>query len=96
MIINENPNTKDVSSNGKIGDVTNNPLDASWIILFETDGEKYTITNRGLCTYLRVIKSLHSLLRQSRTKYMTATGQLVKDKVSIMNFNTQSDALIKF
>ena len=34
--------------NGKTGDVTNNPLDASWIILFETDGEKYTITNRGL------------------------------------------------
>ena len=29
-------------------DVTNNKLDASWILLFQTNGEKYTITNRGL------------------------------------------------
>ena len=30
------------------GDVTGNQLDASWLILFQTDGEKYTVTNRGL------------------------------------------------
>ena len=32
VIINENLNIYDTFSNGKTGDVTNNPLDASWII----------------------------------------------------------------
>ena len=36
VIINENLNVNDVFSNGKTGDVTNNKLDASWIILFQT------------------------------------------------------------
>ena len=48
VIINENLNVNDAFSNGKTGDVTNNKLDASWIILFQTNGEKYTVTNRGL------------------------------------------------
>ena len=32
---------------GKTGDNTNQQLDASWLLLFETNGETYTITYRG-------------------------------------------------
>ena len=31
-----------------------------------------------------------------KVKFMTATGQLVKDKISIMNFNTKPDSLENF
>ena len=96
VIINENLNTKDVFSNGKTGDVTNNQLDASWIILFETDGEKYTITNRGLRYIFESDKELTFYYDSQNKIYDSATGQLVKDKVSIMNFNTQPDALSNF
>jgi predicted transcriptional regulator len=33
---------------GKTGDTSNQNLDSSWVLLFETDGEKYTITYRGV------------------------------------------------
>ena len=96
VIINENLNTVDVFSNGKTGDVTNNQLDASWIILFETDGEKYTITNRGLRYIFESDAELTFYYDSQNKIYDSATGQLVKDKVGIMNFNTKPDSLENF
>ncbi len=96
VIINENLNVNDVFSNGKTGDVTNNKLDASWIILFQTNGEKYTVTNRGLRYVFESDKELSFYYDSQNKIYDSSTGQLVKDKIGIMNFNTQPDALTNF
>ena len=96
IIINENLNTVDVFSNGKTGDVTNNQLDSSWIILFETNGEKYTVTNRGLRYIFESDAELSFYFDGQNKIYDSQTGQLVKDKVAIMNFNTQPDSLLPF
>lgn len=96
VIINENLNTVDVFSNGKTGDVTNNQLDSSWLILFETNGEKYTITNRGLRYIFESDKELSFYFDGQSKIYDSQTGQLVKDKIAIMNFNTQPDSLNAF
>ena len=47
MITQNNLDITSEFSTGKTGDVTDQQLDASWLLLFETDGEKYTITSRG-------------------------------------------------
>lgn len=96
IIINENLNTVDVFSNGKTGDVTNNQLDSSWLILFQTNGEKYTVTNRGLRYIFESDKELSFYFDGQNKIYDSQTGQLVKDKVAIMNFNTKPDALEAF
>ena len=96
VIINENLNTVDVFSNGKTGDVTNNQLDSSWLILFETNGEKYTVTNRGLRYIFESDKELSFYFDGQNKIYDSQTGQLVKDKVAVMNFNTQPDKLEPF
>ena len=96
VIINENLNIYDNFSNGKTGDVTNNQLDASWIILFETDGEKYTVTNRGLRYVFESDTELNFYFDGENKIYDSVTGQLVKDKIAVMNFNTQPDNLNAF
>ena len=96
VIINENLNTVDVFSNGKTGDVTNNQLDSSWLILFQTNGEKYTVTNRGLRYIFESDKELSFYFDGQNKIYDSQTGQLVKDKVAIMNFNTKPDSLEAF
>jgi len=96
IIINENLNTADVFSNGKTGDVTNNQLDSSWLILFQTNGEKYTVTNRGLRYIFESDSELSFYFDGVNKIYNSQTGQLVKDKVAIMNFNTKPDSLLPF
>ena len=96
VIINENLNVNDVFSNGKTGDVTNNQLDSSWLILFQTNGETYTITNRGLRYVFESDKELSFYFDGQNKIYDSATGQLVKDKIGIMNFNTKPDLLTAF
>ena len=96
VIINENLNIYDTFSNGKTGDVTQNQLDASWLILFETNGEKYTVTNRGLRYVFESDKELSFYFDGQNKIYDSVTGQLVKDKISILNFNTKPDSLVAF
>jgi len=85
-----------VFSNGKTGDVTNNQLDSSWLILFQTNGEKYTVTNRGLRYIFESDSELSFYFDGVNKIYNSQTGQLVKDKVAIMNFNTKPDSLLPF
>ena len=48
VITNQNLDTVSKFSQGKTGDVSNQNLDASWLLYFKTDGEKYTITYRAI------------------------------------------------
>ena len=48
VITNQNLDTVSKFSQGKTGDVSNQNLDASWLLYFKTDGEKYTIPHRAL------------------------------------------------
>ena len=96
VIINENLNVYDTFSNGKTGDVTNNQLDASWLILFQTNGEKYTVTNRGLRYIFESDTELSFYFDGQNKIYDSATGQLVKDKISVLNYNTKPDSLNAF
>ena len=47
VITNNNLDINSAFSIGKTGDNTNAQLDASWLLLFETDGDKYTVTYRA-------------------------------------------------
>jgi hypothetical protein len=74
---------------GKTGDISNQRLDASWLILFETDGETYTVTNRSTRYVFESIKEVRFFFDSGDKIYDTNTGKIVKDKISVLSINTK-------
>jgi hypothetical protein len=74
---------------GKTGDISNQQLDASWLILFETDGETYTVTNRATRYVFESVREVRFYYDSSDKIYDTSTGKLVKDKITVLNINTK-------
>jgi len=77
---------------GKAGDNTGNKLDSSWLLAFETDGETYTVTYRGLEYYFESIKENRFFFDGSKKIYDVSTGKTQKDIVNILNFNTKPNS----
>jgi hypothetical protein len=76
-------------STGKTGDLTNQNLDASWVLLFQTDGETYTITSRGQRYVFESDKEIRFYYDSSDKVYDPLTNEIVKDKISLMSINRQ-------
>ena len=91
-----NLNTVSEFSLGKQGDSSNQQLDSSWLLLFETDGEKYTITTRGLRYVFQSDKQLRFYFDSNDKIYDSRTGRIVKDNISVLSINAQPDALTSF
>jgi len=75
-------------STGKSGDQTNQNLDSSWILLFQTDGETYTITYRGKRYVFESDREIRFYYDSSDKVFDPLTNEIVKDKISLMSINT--------
>lgn len=80
-------------STGKTGDLSNQQLDASWILLFQTDGEKYTVTYRGQRYVFESDKEIRFYYDSSDKVYDPATNEIVKDRISLMSINQSLDTI---
>ena len=89
VIIENNLNLTDNFSTGKTGDTTNLSQDASWLLLFQTDGEKYTVTSRGLRYIFESDEEIKFYYDSSDKIYENKTGKIIKDKISVLNINPQ-------
>lgn len=92
-------NNLDLESNfstGKSGDVTGQQLDASWLLLFETDGADYTVTFRGLRYVFESDKEVRFYFDESNKVFDAETGRMVKDTVSVLDINTRPESVIPF
>ena len=96
VILKENLNITGEFSNGKAGDITRSNLDASWLLLFETNGEKYTITTRGLRYVFESDEEINFYYDAKKKIFDNKTGQLIKDKINILSVNTQPDSTSAF
>ncbi len=96
IVTENNLNTSANFSTGKTGDITNQQLDASWLLLFETNGETYTIKNRGMRYIFESDQEIRFYFDSSDKIYNNLTGKIVKDKISILNINTQPDSALPF
>jgi hypothetical protein len=75
------------------GDNSGTNQDKSWIFAFETNGEKYTVTYRGLEYYFESIKENRFFFDGTRKVYDSSTGKVQKDKVSILKVNPKPNTL---
>tara|TARA_B110000971_G_scaffold221868_1_gene271145 strand:+ start:1181 stop:4597 length:3417 start_codon:yes stop_codon:yes gene_type:complete len=96
IITENNLNTSNDFSTGKTGDVSNQQLDSSWMLLFETDGETYTIKNRAMRYIFESDQEIRFYFNSSDKIYNNLTGKIVKDRISILNINTQPDSALPF
>ena len=96
VIINNNLDTTSDFDLGKTGDTSNQQLDNSWLLLFETDGEKYTITYRGLRYVYQSDNQIRFYYDSTDKIYDSKTGKIVKDTIKILSNNNQPDSLSPF
>ena len=83
-------------STGFAGNVSNGNLDASWLLLFETNGETYKVTYRGLRYVFESDREIKFYYDSGDKIYDSQTGKTIKDKLSILSINTQPDSTSPF
>ena len=96
LVLAENINTLNDFAPGKAGDITGENLDASWMLYFKTDGEKYTITYRNLRYVMESADEIRFFFDAADKIYDPATGQIVRDKIDILNINRKPGELVPF
>ena len=78
------------------GDLTNQNLDSSWILLFTSDTVQYTITSRKLRYIFESDAELTFYFDSSVKIYDSTSSSTVLDTVKVLSVNTQPDMLIPF
>ena len=96
LVTESNIDKKSNFSLSKTGDVSNQQLDASWLVLFETDGETYTVSHRGMRYVFESRQQIRFFFDSSDKVYDPSTGRIIKDKVSVMSINTVPDGINAF
>jgi hypothetical protein len=96
IIFETNLNQNITFSLGKAGDVSNQKLDNSWLFLFTTDTEYYTVQYRQLRYIFESDKQIRFYFDASDKIYDVKTNTTVKDKIKILRINTQPDLTIPY
>lgn len=81
---------------GKQGNNTSSRLDASWLFLFTTDNEFYTVKYRSVRYIFESEKQIRFYYDSSDKIYDIKTNTVIKDKIKILNINTKPDDTIPF
>ena len=77
LITTNNLNVNSPFSIGKTGDATNQQLDASWLLKFNTDGDTYTITHRAMRYIFESDQDIRFYYDSSDKIYNNKTGKIV-------------------
>jgi len=96
VILNNNLSIGNAFNTGRSGDNSNQNLDSSWLLLFETDGEKYTITYRGVRYIFESDKEVRFYFDETDKIYDSRTGQIITDKINLLSINKQPDSIQPF
>jgi hypothetical protein len=89
----------DTSSNFSLlkqGIVTNTQQDSSWILLFTTDNEYYTITSRESRYIFESDKQLRFYFDSNLKIYDSRTNSIINDRINVLGVNNQPDSTQPF
>jgi hypothetical protein len=81
---------------GSSGDNSNKALDSSWLILFTTDTEYYTVKSRKIKYIFESDKQIRFYFDSNDKVYDSRSNKIVKDKISILNINTRPNTVAPF
>lgn len=96
IIFESNLDTSSDFSLGKQGDNSNQKLDSSWLLLFTTDTEFYTVKSRLTRYIFESDTQVRFYFDASDKVYDTRTNTTVKDKINILSINTSPNSTAPF
>lgn len=74
------------------GDTSGSNLDASWLINFVTDGNSYTITNRGLEYIFESVLQTRFYFDSDLKVFDSRTGKTIQDQIKLLTVNKKPDS----
>jgi len=96
IIFETNLNQSSAFTLAKQADATNTNQDSSWMLLFTTDNETYTITTRLLRYIFESDSELSFYFDDDLTIYDNTTNSTVRDQIKILNINRQPTKVYPF
>jgi hypothetical protein len=96
IIFEGNLNQTDAFSLGKTGDNTNEKLDSSWLLLFTTDTEFYTVTTRKIRYIFESDKEIRFFFDSNNKIYDSRNNTVVKDVLKVLSVNNKPDETSSF
>ena len=96
IIFETNLNISDEFNLGRTGDTSNQKVDSSWLLLFTTDTEYYTVTSRLLRYIFESNQQVRFYFDSSRKIYDVQNNTVVKDAIKILGINTQPNSTNPF
>ena len=81
---------------GKPGDTTNQQQDASWLLLFTTDNEYYTISSREQRYIFESDAEIRFYFDSAKKVYDSRSEKVIKDVVNVLSINTLPDSTSPF
>jgi len=81
---------------GKQGNVSNKQQDASWLLLFTTDNEYYTITSREEQFIFESDQQIRFYFDSNNKIYDSRSNSVVKDNINILSINTKPGITSQF
>ena len=96
IIFESNLDSQNIFNLGKQGNNSNQQLDASWLILFTTDNEFYTITSREQRYIFESDKQIRFYFDQSNKIYDSRTNSIIKDTINVLSINTKPGNVAPF
>jgi hypothetical protein len=92
IVFEGNLNLKDEFSLGKQGDTSNQALDSSWLILFTTDNEFYTVKTRLLRYIFESDSQVRFYFDSTSKMYDSRSNTTVNDRIRILGINTDPNS----
>ena len=83
-------------STAKQGDVTSKQQDASWLLLFTTDNEYYTVTSREQQYVFESDTQVRFFFDSARKIYDSRNDAVIKDIVNVLNINSNPASEVGF
>jgi hypothetical protein len=93
VITGSNINLINNFSLGKAGDVTNTNVDASWVVAFVKELDRYTVRIRKLSYVFGSLAQNRFYFDSNEKRYNDQLGNVVKDQIKILSINTGQDLL---
>ena len=92
LIATQDLNTTDPFSLTYAGNTSGQSLDSSWIIAFQTVGQTYTVSYRGLNYVFESVGETNFYYDGATKIYDATTGLTIRDQIKVLKVNTEADS----
>jgi hypothetical protein len=96
IVFETNLNTSSAFSLGNQGDVTNTQQDSSWLLLFTTNNEYYTVSSRLLRYIFESDQEVTFYFDSTQKVYDIVSSNTILDSLKILSINTKPDSTQPF